>query len=60
MRSGSGRDGEPETDDGEDVGVDPGLVQALADGFQTTLDIGAKASVEHEEILPDGGGDGER
>src|SRR5207249_3338636 len=39
------REGEP--DDCEDVGVDPGALEALANRLEPTLDVGAPASVEH-------------
>ena len=44
-----GADGEDETDDGEAVGGDPGSVQALADGFESSLDCRSPASVEHAQ-----------
>ena len=42
-----GADGEDQPDDGQAVGGDAGPVQALADGFESSLDRRAPASVEH-------------
>ena len=46
-----GADGEDEPDDGQAVGGDPGSVQALADGLESSLDRRAPASVEHVQVV---------